>query len=136
MAMSVMVSDSNGNPVASAVVTLGLCPSCYATGFWVTWAAGIVPWIEDTFPNEDEPDRNLILDPGEDANGDGELTPPNSAAGTVPLPVTTDENGVANFELYYLKKYAVWIEEEIRASTMVLGTETQSIYKFWMPYEQ
>ena len=126
--MSVMVSDSNGNPVAGAVVALGIWPSRYAKS----------GWCEDCilatcfFKNEDV-NKNLILDPGEDVNRDKKLTPPNSAAGTVPEMVTTDENGVANFELYYLKKYALWIEAEIRASTMVLGTETQSICKFWLP---
>jgi hypothetical protein len=41
---------------------------------------------------------------------------------------------VANFDLVYLKQYAVWIEEEIRASTLVLGTETTSILEFTLPY--
>ena len=70
----------------------------------------------------------------EDTNGDGELTPQSSAAGSVPSTVSTDENGVANFNLVYLKTSAAWIKDEITASTIVLGTETQSIYKFWLPW--
>jgi hypothetical protein len=129
--MSVLVADSNGNPVASATVSLGAWPLQYSTGYWTIDPC--LPIITGTYANEDA-NRNLILDTGEDTNGDGQLTPLSSAAGSLPATVTTDENGVANFDLVYLKQYAVWIEEEIRASTLVLGTETTSILKFTLPY--
>jgi hypothetical protein len=90
--------------------------------------------------NEDI-NANLLLDTGEDGppyidpgHGDGELTPPNSAAGSVPGTVETDEYGVGNFELVYLKSSAVWIDDEITASTIVLGTETTSTLVFSLPY--
>ncbi len=70
-------------------------------------------------------------DPG---HGDGELTPPSSAAGALPPTVTTDEYGVANFDLLYLKAYAVWIDAEIEASTIVVGTETISTFEFTLRY--
>jgi hypothetical protein len=60
------------------------------------------------------------------------LTPPSSAAGALPGTVITDENGVAEFNLVYLKDSAAWIEAEITASTVVLGTETQSVVKFFL----
>lgn len=90
------------------------------------------------YVNEDI-NRNLILDPGEDVgldpgHGDGNLTPPSSAAGAVPATVTTDENGVGNFNLVYLKQSAVWIADEITASVVVLGTETTSTLEFRLPY--
>ncbi len=129
--MSVLVADSNGNPVASATVSLGAWPLQYSTGYWTV--SPCVPIITGTYVNEDL-NRNLILDTGEDTNGDGQLTPLSSAAGSLPATVITDENGVANFDLVYLKQYAVWIEEEIRASTLVLGTETTSILEFRLPY--
>jgi hypothetical protein len=74
------------------------------------------------------------MDTGEDTNGDGVLTPPSSAAGSLPRTVTCDENGVANFSLVYLKASAAWIEDEITASTEVLGTETKSTYRLWLPW--
>jgi len=131
--MSVLVADSNGNPVPSATVSLGAWPHQYSTGY-VIREIPCVPVATGTYDNEDT-NKNLILDANEDTNGDLQLTPLSSAAGSLlPETVTTDENGVANFDLVYLKQYAVWIEEEIRASTLVLGTETTSILKFRLPY--
>ncbi len=89
----------------------------------------------DAYFNEDA-NRNLILDAGEDANLDGELTPPNSSAGSVPASVTTDENGIGNFDLIYLKANAAWIETEITADVLVLGTETRSTLTFWLPFAE
>ncbi len=135
LSVSVLVSDSNGNAVAGAEVSLNLWPKRYLTGFWND---DCDPIIIGRFDNEDS-NRNLILDAGEDVgtnpgHGDDELTPPLSAAGTVPVTVTTDENGVANFSYIYLKQYAVWINTEMTASTMVLGTETTSTLTFTLGY--
>jgi len=72
-------------------------------------------------------------------NPDLQLTPPNSAAGTVPGTVTTDENGVATFNLVYGKASAAWIEDAITASTLVYGTETKGTYTFvlsWLAGEE
>ncbi|MBW2077611.1 MAG: Ig-like domain-containing protein [Deltaproteobacteria bacterium] len=144
---SVLVSDSNGNPVANTTVSLSLWPTYYATGCWVVdpiteeCGAGTCPWVGGPaykfYINEDF-NRNLILDANEDiggnpCDGDGELTPPSSAAGSAPATVRTDDNGVANFNLTYLKTSAAWIETEITASTLVLGTETQSTYTLVLP---
>lgn len=132
--MSVLVADTNGNPVPGAVVSLSAWPAYYYTGYTVDG-----PVITGgPYANEDI-NRNLILDPGEDVgldpgHGDGSLTPPNAAAGTLPATVTTDENGVASFDLVYLKSSAVWIDDEITASTIVYGTETTSTLKFGLPY--
>lgn len=132
--MSVLVADSNGNPVSGATVSLNLWPSKYHVGYWFDngdkW---VVDYTSYGNNNEDE-NRNLILDAGEDLNYDGELTPPNSAAGTLPTTVTTDENGVGNFNLVYLKSSAVWIEDELIASTLVWGTETVATLTFTLPY--
>lgn len=90
------------------------------------------------YTNEDL-NRNLILDPGEDVgadpgHGDGALTPPNAAAGALPATVETDEYGVASFNLVYMKSSAVWIDDEITATTIVYGTETSSTLEFGLPY--
>ncbi len=135
LSSSVLVSDSNGNAVAGAEVSLNLWPIEYNTGFWTD---DCDPILTGTYDNEDS-NRNLILDAGEDVgtdpgHGDGELTPPLSAAGTVPATVTTDANGIANFNYIYLKQYAVWINTEMTASTTVQGTETTSTLTFTLPY--
>ncbi|MDD5604241.1 MAG: Ig-like domain-containing protein, partial [Eubacteriales bacterium] len=132
--MSVLVSDSDGNPVKGTAVSLGVWPTRCATGYWEEVEENkCEPRYECVLDNEDA-NRNLILDPGEDGNGDGFLTPPISAAGEIPPYVTTDENGVATFDLVYLKSSAVWVETEVTATTLVLGTETKSTFTFWLPY--
>ena len=141
--MTAQVVDSNGNPVAGARISLQLWPSKYRTGIWIPTAAGpsdCVPEISNTYPNEDDTFpgtyfyRNLILDPGEDANGDGQLTPASSAAGSVPAEVVADETGVASFDLIYPKSNAVWIVAELTGSTLVLGSETRSTTEFGLPF--
>ena len=138
LAMSVLVADSNGNPVPGAVVSLSAWPAQYSCGIWYDrdgYGSSIpdyVPYITGTFINEDI-NANMILDPGEDTNADGELTPRNSAAGNVPDTVTTDENGVMQFYLTYLKSSARWIRTQIRASTEVIGTEISSSLEFDLP---
>jgi adhesin/invasin len=142
--MSVLVADSNGNPVPGTTVSLNAWPIEYSTGEWVEIIILSSQYCEanitGTFPNEDI-NENLFLDPGEDTgphpgHGDGQLTPPNSAAGTVPMTVTTDANGVANFDLVYMKSSAVWIVDRIEASTLVLGTEATSSMTFRLPFER
>ncbi|RZB30229.1 MAG: hypothetical protein SRB1_02509 [Desulfobacteraceae bacterium Eth-SRB1] len=136
--MSVLVADSNGNAVSGAVVSLSAWPAQYSSGTWYDEdpepdSEKFVPYISGTFDNEDL-NENTFLDPGEDTSGDGLLTPPNSAAGTLPATVTTGENGVANFDLVYLKDHANWIRDRIMASRFVLGTETTSSIIFRLPY--
>jgi len=131
--MSVLVADANGNPVSGAVVSLNSWPSNYARGHWVKFEDECEAVIESTHTNEDI-DKDLSLDPNEDWNGDTELTPPNSAAGSLPDTVTTDQNGLAQFDLVYTKSSAVWIKDEITATVQVSGTETRSTYPFWLPH--
>ncbi|MBN1365343.1 MAG: hypothetical protein JW976_11105 [Syntrophaceae bacterium] len=94
-----------------------------------------------TFCNEDQ-NENLFLDTGEDGTRlfyasnctipaiqaaptvDGYITAVNSAAGTVPASVTTDENGVAHFTMTYPITSSIWTIVRLRGSTIVQGTET------------
>ncbi|MBC2716765.1 MAG: hypothetical protein HF978_15785, partial [Desulfobacteraceae bacterium] len=140
--MSVLVTDANGSPVNQAMVSLNLWPSHYRTGFWeirktVTSSGAIVtycvPVVEGERPNEDA-NKNLIFDEGEDLNQDGLLTPPSSASGAIPATVVTDENGLANFDMIYMKSSAVWIRDALTASTVVSGTETLSTFSFTLPW--
>ena len=138
--MSVLVADSNGNPVAGAVVNLGIWPTAWATGVACTPDPDTA--TTGTFWNEDA-NENLILDTGEDgtrcyysdptkatcvAGGtlNGMITPVNSVGGTVPASVTTDANGVAGFIVTYPKSSGMWIYDRIRATTIVQGSETRA----------
>jgi len=145
MDMSAQVADSNGNAVSGAKVTLSFWPSAYYSGVWYDEdpdpsAKKCVPYRSGgPFANEDV-DEDLILDRppasvvDEDANQDGEATPHNSAAGTVPSTVTTDSLGIGVFKLAYLKQYTPWIDVRARARTKVQGTETTGTLPFGLRY--
>ena len=149
--MSVLVADSNGNPMVGTSVSLSAWPMGYYTGYWdelladgsrtcsvvytsTTHTVLGVETVSDPgiIPNEDD-NRDLIYSVAEDDNSDGQLTPPNSAAGTLPLSVVTDDNGVATFDLVYLKQYSIWLVAGISATTRVVGTETTSTLVFTLP---
>ena len=141
--MSVLVADSNGNPVANTVVSLSAWPIAFNAG-----GTSCAPNPANDYYNEDA-DENLALGASEDgvrkrypsppiilvAGGktDGSLTPPNSAAGTLPATVTTNASGVATFNLTYTKSNSLWITDRIRAHTIVQGTETLGQVEFRLP---
>lgn len=148
--MSVLVSDSSGAAIENAVVSLSSWPTSYALGYIdeaaITYQTipGAGPYSGwESMPNEDT-NRNLVLDPGEDIGpcnygctdlaADDALTPASSAAGTVPSTVTTLDNGIAEFDLTYLKLSALWVESEITATVRVMGTESKTSLTFWLPY--
>ena len=139
MDMTALVADSNNNPVANTVVSFSAWPVAFNTSTQCT----IGTWIcgEDT-------NENLILDGGEDGTRlawpnctqslgvgtrDGKLTPVNSDGGSVPATVTTDSNGIANFQLRYNKSVALHVIDRIRASAIVQGTETVGQVEFILP---
>lgn len=133
--MSVLVADSNGNPAPlGTVVNLSVWPIAWSTGSVCAVDADTA--TTGTFYNEDV-NENLILDAGEDGKRDyyysglatvqgtsnSSSTPTNSAGGTLPATVTTDDSGVATFNLTYSKSSAIWIISRIRARTVVQGSD-------------
>lgn len=133
--MSVLVADSNGNPAPlGTVVNLSVWPIAWSTGGGCAVDADTA--TTGTFYNEDV-NENLILDAGEDGTRryystgttvvggavNGSSTPTNSAGGTLPATVTTDDSGVATFNLTYSKSSAIWITSRIRARTVVQGSD-------------
>jgi protocatechuate 3,4-dioxygenase beta subunit len=152
--VTVLVTDSNGNAVSGAVVSLSVWGEAYAKGVRGPLCNVIYDGPSTTifyaYANEDT-NENLILDPGEDVDGagggcggcqnlvapsygttDGILWPPSSAAGSVPQTVTTDADGLVTFNLTYLKDYASWLKVRLRARTGVQGTETTSVHSAWL----
>jgi Bacterial Ig-like domain (group 1) len=134
--LSVQVSDANGGAVQNQLVSLNLQPFAFSTGF--NACAGP---ITGTYCSEDA-NSNGSLDAGEDGvrrifnsatstcgatsigTANGTLTPPNSAAGSVPSTVTTLSNGIAGFNLTYLKGSAVWTVVKLTATVASAGTES------------
>jgi len=139
---SVIVTDSSNNPVANKAVTLSMRPFAFSTG-----PACVV---SQTYCSEDL-NANGSLDSGEDGHrislsndassltagmcpalssvaGDRNtlLTPQNSDAGSVPSTVTTDSNGVATFNLTYLKQSGLWVIPILKATVESNGTESSS----------
>lgn len=146
--MSVLVADSNGNPVSNTTVSLSAWPIAFNANGKSCLANPANDYFneDDAFPGT-LAYENLTLDPSEDgvrkpypsgppvAGGavNGKLTPPNAAAGTLPATVTTDSSGVATFNLTYTKSNALWITDRIRARTLVQGTETLGQVEFRLP---
>lgn len=121
---AVTVTDINGAPVGSKVVSLEVYPVNFTKGRLVR---GTTVWDYDipsltTCVNEDV-DRDGILDAGEDLSTDGQLTPGNPASLTAST-VTTAANGVATFDLQYGENFANWVTVLITAKTSVGGTES------------
>ena len=81
--------------------------------------------------NEDS-NLNGNLDAGEDFNNDGSLTPGNVVV--VQQDETTDENGIAIFNLTYPADYAAWTHVNITVSALASGTESRSSRKYQLSY--
>ena len=137
-AYSVQVTDANNNPVAGQVVTLRMRPVAFSTGPSCTPLATYCS--EDVNGNGsldvDEDGTRTLLASAADAGScpavapvvagslDFNLTPPNSDGGGIPSTVTTDANGLAGFNLTYLKGSAFWVVNKLTAIVSSNGTET------------
>lgn len=146
---SLFVTDANSNPVPNVDLTISGTPvrfddlldpdavpgdplyqqprPAFFKGVWEErpsadafefWAAVTIV----SCPNEDQ-DGDAILDEGEDANNDGNLTPGNIVA--IDGNVTTDANGQAEIVLRYPKSFGAWVTVNIIASTPVAGSENR-----------
>ncbi len=120
--ITVLVTDNNGNAIANQAVSLGLYPLTFSTGFYIDGTNAATQIVSDTFNNEDL-NRNGILDPGEDGGTgypvNGLLDPGNVAS--IPQSVVTDANGFAAFNITYSKSFGNWVVVELSASTTVSG---------------
>ena len=133
---TVLVTDANSNPIANATVELNIYPTRYQKGRYIHvfddsdqcigWGK---PPVIITCDNEDI-DRNGILNPGEDFNNNGVLDPTNVAE--VPTTVITDATGFAFFDVLYAREFT-WVEVELEARTTVAGSEGASKAKFFLP---
>lgn len=119
---SVYVTDANGAPAANRVVALSVYPDVYSKGRLAYNGTTWEPVSPVACANEDV-DRDGILDPGEDTNGDNRLTP-GLPVSVSPGSVTTNASGFATFTLQYGENFAPWLSVTITARTAVGGTES------------
>ena len=133
---AVLVTDSSGNPVAGQDLNVSVLPVSYNKGVWQPvpdlidfeyWDAVVTladsnpasPGIEACI--SEDLNNNGLMDPGEDTNGDGQLTPGNVAS--VPRTVQADENGIATFDLTYPRDIAPWTTVLLTVSGFADGSE-------------
>jgi hypothetical protein len=125
-----IVTDNAGNPAPNADLRLTLTPEFYMKGFYLP---GGPPWaqlITAVCDNEDI-NRNGILDPGEDINGNGILDPSNvGAALSTP---ELDEQGIASFFVNYPQDRGNWVNVRLTARARVSGTEATEVARFTLP---
>lgn len=121
---SVYVTDANGVAAANRAITISVYPRKYGKGY-LAYNEVQEQWdyVQNTRCDNEDINRNGILDAGEDVNGDGILWPG--------LPViisasnlTTDSNGYGGFKMRYGKNYAWWLDTQITAKALVGGTES------------
>lgn len=93
------------------------------------------------FPEDAAGNNNGILDGGEDLNGNGALDSDpgwqtieaGNRALVTPGTVTTDEDGLAEFQLIYPQDHAQWLDVIITAKASVSGTESQRSQRVQLP---
>lgn len=161
---SVVVTDASGNPVVNQALNISVTPVtpanvmspaadewAYAKGKWVMvpdeanfeyWAPQVSSELSDpldptsalvyTLCQNEDSNLNGNLDAGEDVNNDGALTPGNVVV--VQQDETTDENGIAVFNLTYPADYAAWTHVNISVSALTTGTESRSSRKYQLSY--
>lgn len=148
MPFGITVSDINGHGVAGVQVILAAQPiqpgpandptdpnnpdsKAYRKGYWVVDTVNSV-WVrvDTAYCNNEDLDLNGVLDAAEDTDLDDKLDPGTNV--TVPQSVTTDENGLASFNVNYSKEFAYWMGIELYATITTAGTD--NVYKkvFWL----
>ena len=121
---TVFVTDAAGNPVPDVIITAAAWPKEYYKGT-LQFSTTALSWVRVpsvTCPNEDNKhDRNGMLDPGEDVNGNVHLDP------GIPLNVSTggktDSSGTTTVTLTYPRDRANWLNVELTIRGNSSGTE-------------
>lgn len=123
---TVIVADSSGNPVSDASFTLSYEPTRFFKGS-IDPETGEITYAASC--NNEDVNRNDILDVSEDLDADGELEPGRVA--TVPTTVDLDpDSGSGRFLLTYPKDRGLWVEVRIIGTATVAGssaTETRTL---------
>ncbi len=129
---AVLVTDASGNAVPNQSLNVAVYPKLYSKGIWARYpvTGSFKRWLavrSTTAANDcgtEDINRNGILDTGEDANNDGQLTPGNVVS--VERVITANSEGIAYFNLVYPREYAPWVDIQIVVSGAAGGTENQT----------
>lgn len=119
---TVLITDSNGNPVPDAKFTLGVISLSYIKGTRSSTTA--------TCDNEDV-NRNAVLEGSEDVNGNGEIEP--GPVSSVPTTVTIDADGAGQFLLTYPKDHGEFVTVQITGVATVAGTDSTEQRNILLP---
>lgn len=133
-----IVTDANGVAVPNIDLTVMALPLEYGVGNLVFSSGAWVYGGSVKFCKNEDANYDGVLDPGEDRNNNGVLEPGNvisvsTAAGTSSGSsgkIRTDSTGRATISLIYAESYAPWVKINLRAETLVSGTEYSNEAKF------
>ncbi len=128
----VSVTDSAGLAKSDVAISASVDLPRYRKGFYFLPPVGTVSkWIRDeraVYNNEDT-NRNGVLDPGEDFNVDAQLWPRKPDVVLKILQLKTDADGHAELQLTYAKDHASWVDALITVSASgVSGSEGRAVY--------
>ena len=137
------VTDSNGSPVASQVVTISILGKRFLKG---EYRLGLdEKWVQNDLgicPAEDA-NNNGVIDQGEvgDQDHDGRYEPngvatvraPDGSQGGSTISVMTDSSGFATFWVDYFRNFASWAEVELKGSASVSGQNNVGMAVFVLP---
>jgi protocatechuate 3,4-dioxygenase beta subunit len=123
---SVFVTDAAGNAVPDVSVTAAVRPRQYYKGRMVLFStAG--PWVPEVSVkcNNEDVDRDGVLGPNEDTNGNQRLDP------VIPMNITssgkTDAKGIATISLTYPRDRAYWLDVDFTIRGAVAGSEASYV---------
>lgn len=123
----IAVADAAGLAIANANISASVDLLIYGKGYW-----GVPGNV--SCANEDA-NRNGFVDVGEDADGDGRLTPRKA---DIVLSYVGDKftgtNGRATIQVEYPQNVATWLYYAVRVTTSVAGSEGTAEKRYWTSF--
>lgn len=124
----IQVTDADGRPVSGVNVIMSAVSTKYIKGYWCgnTDAGAWIGIVSDRCDDEDF-NRNGILDIGEDVNGNNTIEAGNIATiapANGATEIVTDTSGFAFIDIFYPQEYGGWLEVQLEARASVQGTES------------
>ncbi len=128
---AVQVTDAAGNGVRNVPVTMSIVSQLYFKGRRVVSGTAWTTQVTATCQDEDL-NRNGVLDLGEDFNGSTRIEAGNIAT-VSPRNVVTNDSGVALVDVVYPQEHAFYLQVVLEARTAVQGTEFARSSTFVLP---
>jgi hypothetical protein len=126
------VGDADGNPVAGVQVSASLRSLRYRKGTFI-WNGDFWQQVVTAECSNEDLNGNLVLDPGEDTNGDTYLTPANAAVAT-PSSAVSAATGFVDMKVTYPRDHSLWLEARLTVEASIgAGTESTASRDFWLP---